>query len=205
MPKPRCSYQLHIQLQDIKPAIWRRIVVADHTNLEQLHRIIQVTMGWENAHLYAFEIAGQRYGMPDPDWPDDRTMDARRYTVGQLLQGQAIAMRYTYDFGDDWQHRIKLEACEPAGAQQLEALPQCLAGRNACPPEDCGGPFGYQDLVCNIDNAKQSKRAAALTWEHADFDAKHFDLATAQSQLQALRPMLQKKAPLPQQEEALAV
>lgn len=203
MPKPRCSYQLHVQLQDIKPAVWRRILVADNTNLEQLHRIIQITMGWENAHLYAFEIAGQRYGMPDPDWPDDRTMDARRYTVGQLLQGQAIAIRYTYDFGDDWQHRIKLEACEPASAQELEALPQCLAGRNACPPEDCGGPFGYQDLVCDIANAKQFPASPILS-HYPDFDPKHFDLDAAQSMVQSLRQQFHKKVQMQVQEEAVA-
>jgi len=178
--KPRCSYQLHIQLCDIKPAIWRRLLVADCISLAHLHRSIQAAMGWSNSHAYAFEIAGQRYGIPDPDWPDDPTMDARRYTLGQLLQGQALPMRYTYDFGDDWLHRIKLEAVAPLAnaelAQALALSPQCLAGRNACPPEDCGGVPGYLDWLENLQ-------------EHAQqpFDPKHFDLSAAQARMAALQ------------------
>lgn len=172
MPNIRCSYQLHIQLCDIKPAIWRRIAVSHTTTLAQLHRIIQAAMGWENRHLYAFEIAGQRYGMPDADWPEDPTMDARRYTLGQLLQGQALPMRYVYDFGDDWLHRIKVEAIIPLhNADSNASLALCLAGRNACPPEDCGGPLGFAHWQAQV----------------AADDAKHFDLAAAQSRVDALQ------------------
>lgn len=150
MRKIRYGYQLHIQLCATKPAVWRRLLVAETTTLAQLHQIIQAAMGWENRHLYMFEIAGQRYGIPDADWPNDPTMDARRYTIGQLLRHQALSIRYLYDFGDEWLHRIKMEACVPLGdsTQAHEhPLPQCLAGRNACPPEDCGGPIGLTELI----------------------------------------------------------
>ncbi|KUF40972.1 hypothetical protein AS359_09075 [Comamonas kerstersii] len=101
MRKIRYGYQLHIQLCATKPAVWRRLLVAETTTLAQLHQIIQAAMGWENRHLYMFEIAGQRYGIPDADWPNDPTMDARRYTIGQLLRHQALSIRYLYDFGDE--------------------------------------------------------------------------------------------------------
>lgn len=183
MRKIRYGYQLHIQLCATKPAVWRRLLVAETTTLAQLHQIIQAAMGWENRHLYMFEIAGQRYGIPDADWPDDPTMDARRYTIGQLLRHQALNIRYLYDFGDEWLHRIKMEACVPLGdsTQAHEhPLPQCLAGRNACPPEDCGGPIGFTELLqAPADDAPP----------HAStFTPRHFDLYAAQQRVKALQP-----------------
>ena len=188
MPKIRSSYQLHIQLCDTKPAVWRRLVVADTTTLAQLHQTIQAAMGWENRHRYAFEIAGQHYGLPNADLPEDPTMDARRYTVGQLLQGAAVAVRYLYDFGDGWLHRIKLEACTPVGSPAaLTSLPMCLGGRHACPPEDCGGPPGFAALLQALQDPLQAEYLAARRQLPTGWDAKHFDLAAAQARIHALQ------------------
>lgn len=187
MTKIRCSYQLHVQLCDTKPAVWRRLVVADSTNLAQLHRTIQAAMGWQERHRYAFEIAGQHYGQPDADWPEDPTMNARRYTLGQLLQGQALTMRYLYDFADGWLHRVKLEAVTPAGSPQaLHSLPLCLSGRNACPPEDCGGTPGFADFVQAIQDKQHPEHKAARRLHAGAFDTKHFDLQAAQARIHAL-------------------
>ena len=185
MPKIRCSYQLHIQLCDAKPAIWRRLVIADSTTLAQLHQAIQAAMGWQNRQRYAFEIAGQHYGLPDADTPDDPTMDARRYTIGQLLQGQALAVRYVHGSGNGWIHRIKLEARTPIGSPEaLSSLPICLGGRNACPPEDCGGSAAFaQHLQALQDpNASQASPLRLEGW-----NAKHFDLTAVQARLHALQ------------------
>ena len=182
MYKTRNSYQLHIQLCDIKPAVWRRLVVADAMTLAELHRAIQAVMGWQNRHLYEFEIAGQRYGQPNADEPEDPTMDARRYTLGQLLQGQALAIRYLYDFGDGWLHRIKLEAVTPADSCQ----PQCLGGSNACPPEDCGGIPGFADFVAAAQDPSHPGHASARRLHAGDFDPRHFDLQRAQARLHSL-------------------
>lgn len=182
MYKTRNSYQLHIQLCDIKPAVWRRLVVADAMTLAELHRAIQAVMGWQNRHLYEFEIAGQRYGQPNADEPEDPTMDARRYTLGQLLQGQALAIRYLYDFGDGWLHRIKLEAVTPADSCQ----PQCLGGSNACPPEDCGGIPGFADFVAAVQDPAHPGHASARRLRAGDFDPRHFDLQRAQARLHSL-------------------
>ena len=133
-PKKRFSYQLHIQLQDFKPAIWRRVLVADTTSLAELHQIIQAAMGGLIGQRFALEIATQRYGNPNPDQPDDPTMDARRYTLHQLLQGQSLPIRYYAGLAGGLQHRIKLEACTPSDAQELRQLPLCLDGRSPCPP-----------------------------------------------------------------------
>lgn len=182
MYKTRNSYQLHIQLCDIKPAVWRRLVVADAMTLAELHRAIQAVMGWQNRHLYEFEIAGQRYGQPNADEPEDPTMDARRYTLGQLLQGQALAIRYLYDFGDGWLHRIKLEAVTPADSCQ----PQCLGGSNACPPEDCGGIPGFADFVAAVQDPAHPGHASVRRLHAGDFDPRHFDLQRAQARLHSL-------------------
>lgn len=135
MPKIRNSYQLHVQLCDIKPMIWRRLIVSDSMSLAQLHQLVQVAMGWPTRTDYLFELAGQRYGQPNPDWPEDPTMDARRYTLGQLFNGTALPLRYTYNLADEWVHRIKLESCVPTGSEQaLQSLPLCTGGRNHCLP-----------------------------------------------------------------------
>ena len=169
MYKTRNSYQLHIQLCDIKPAVWRRLVVADAMTLAELHRAIQAVMGWQNRHLYEFEIAGQRYGQPNADEPEDPTMDARRYTLGQLLQGQALAIRYLYDFGDGWLHRIKLEACTPLPSpESLGNLPLCLDGRNACQPDH--GSDGANALP--FDLASTQARIQALARARTTPDAR---------------------------------
>lgn len=186
MTKSRNSYQLHIQLCDTKPAIWRRLVVAESMTLAQLHRAIQAVMGWQNRHQYEFEIAGQRYGQPDADLPDDPTMDARRYTLGQLLQGQALTVRYLYNFGDGWMHRIKLESVQPiASPAALHSLPMCMGGRNACPPENCGGPQRYADLLSALEDIAHPQQPAARA-QAAGFDAKHFDLQRAQARVHSL-------------------
>lgn len=205
MPKIRCSYQLHIQLNDSKPAIWRRLVVADTTSLAQLHRTIQAAMGWNNLHGYAFEIAGQRYGLPDADLPEDPTMDARRYSLGQLLQGEALAVRYLYDLSAGWQLRIKLEACTPVGSPEaLLSLPICLGGRNACPPENTGGMQAFNDAVLALQDPQHADHPAARRLLPAAFGAKQFDLQAAQDRIHALELAHPSTAAAPKPETAFA-
>ena len=157
LPKNRYSYQLRIQFEGIKPAIWRRIVVADTTTLAQLHRIIQAAMGGVMGQRFAFEVAGQRYGLPNPDMPDDPTMDARRYTLCQLMQGRPLPMRYAAGLAGGLAHRIKLELCTPVTAAQLQQLPQCVAGRSPCLP------YAQQSVEDNwFDLAAAQKRVQAI-------------------------------------------
>ena len=205
MPKIRHSYQLHIQLCETKPAVWRRLVVADSMTLADLHRAIQAVMGWQNRQPYAFEIADQRYGAPNPDWPEDPTMDARRYTLGQLLQGQALVVRYVYDFASNWVHRIKVEAATVIGSPAaLHSLPMCMGGRNACPPEHCGGTAGFAEFVAAIQDATHPGHQAARKLHPADFDAKQFDLQRAQARIHSLALLRTNPATLTKPETLLA-
>lgn len=125
----RCAYQLHVQLQGATPAVWRRLLVADSTSLAQLHRIVQAALGWHQPQPYAFEIAGQRYGQPDPDAPDDPTMNARRYTLGQLQQQTPVPMVHSVGAnGAAALLRIRVEAVAPLAA--WAAVPDCMDGRH---------------------------------------------------------------------------
>ena len=187
MRKTRNSYQLHIQLCDTKPAVWRRLVVVDTMTLADLHRAIQAVMGWQNFHPYTFEIADQHYGIPNPDVPEERTVDARRYTLGQLLQGQGLSVRYVYGAQRGWQHRIKLEEVQPIGSPAaLHSLPMCVGGRNACPPEICTGPSGFAVFMQAMQDPAHARHAEARELHPEDFDPTQFDLQRAQARLHSL-------------------
>ena len=144
-------YQFKITLLDIKPAIWRRIQVPDCT-LVDLHEYIQAAFGWENYHLHQFDIDGVRYGQPAPDG-DDFGMDFEDETdvlLSKLLpkSGRKSPWIYEYDFGDGWRHEVLFEGFPPVDPKAK--YPLCLEGERACPPEDCGGPWGYADYLAAI-------------------------------------------------------
>lgn len=188
MAKPRCSYQLHLQLQDTKPAVWRRVVVADTMTLAQLHRTLQASMGWAPSAQFAFDIAGQRYGLPDPDQPDDPTMDGRRYTLGQLLQGQSLPMRYAHALGSGWVHRLRLEICTPVDETAYPELPVCVDGRGACPPINTGGPAAYADFLAAWSDPLHPQHRAAHVRVGSSWDAKVCNVAAAQARIQSVQP-----------------
>lgn len=141
-------YQLKIELVNSEPLIWRRITVPDDTPFDQLHDIIQITMGWENTHLYEFKVKDITVRDFDADIdtgdnPDDE--DAMDTYLDELLTKEDTQFTYTYDFGDQWEHRITLEEILPPSAAPGE--PQCIGAEGSCPPEDCGGIARYQDIV----------------------------------------------------------
>jgi hypothetical protein len=134
-------YQLKISLRGAKPPIWRRIQVEARTTLADLHPIILVTMGWYGGHLYVFRVGDRLYGYPDPELG---FTDARRLTLaGAVRTGMPLV--HEYDFGDGWEHLITVEKELPA--EKGVTYPRCLTGRRACPPEDCGGIWAYQELL----------------------------------------------------------
>ena len=120
--------QLKIELAGIKPAIWRRVVVPQKITLAKLHQVIQAAMGWTDSHLHEFEIAGCRFGTPDPEFDfGDPVVSEKRATLGAALEGRKT-FRYVYDFGDDWEHKIKVEKVLSADACPV---PLCIGGDNA--------------------------------------------------------------------------
>lgn len=163
---------LHIELKWIKPAIWRRVAVPENITLGKLHVVIQTAMGWEGGHMHEFEIAGENYGIPDPDgWGPPVNPEARK-TLNKALSGKKT-FRYLYDFGDGWDHRIKVEKVLPAVA--CPQVPYCIDGANACPPEDVGGGPGYAEFLEAMADPSHPEHAAMLAWHGSRFDPTVFD------------------------------
>lgn len=183
---PEHVYQLRIELQHIVPAIWRRILVPETLTLVKLDRVIQASMGWTNSHLHDFKIAGSRYGLPDGEWPDDAMLDERRFTIGQVISAGVKRFDYSYDFGDGWDHVIEVESQLPIVANR-NTWPMCIAGENACPPEDVGGPPGYMDFVEAMRNTTHPKHGDMWTWWGGPFDAAGFSLNDANIAIRKLR------------------
>jgi Plasmid pRiA4b ORF-3-like protein len=158
--------QLKITLKGIsKPPVWRRVQVRADTTFAMLHQIIQAAFGWTDTHLHSFEYDGEQIGVPDPEWDND-CADEAETTLDEVLLGPKDRVRYTYDFGDCWEHDIMLEkVMEPDAG---DGRPVLLTGKGAGPPEDCGGPWGYAELK-----------------DAGGFDPASFDLEPAQQRVQA--------------------
>jgi hypothetical protein len=166
-------YQLKVTLKGVRPPIWRRLLVPGNVTLARLHRILQVAMGWEDYHLYRFEVGGASFGEPDPEFDDDMR-SARRVHLKEVAPAAGSRLLYEYDFGDGWEHRIVVEKILPP--QRGVHLPVCLAGKRACPPEDCGGVWGYADLLAALADPAHPEHEAMLRWVGGPFDPEAFDL-----------------------------
>jgi hypothetical protein len=192
MPKrtaaPERIYQIKITLKGSKPPIWRRVEVDDTITLARLHQIVQGAMGWYDSHLHMFTIAGIAYGLPDVyDEPD--VHDERRMRLNQLLSTPKQSLLYEYDFGDGWLHQVLLEKIlEPEAGV---TYPRCIAGRRACPPEDCGGIWGYENLLKAIRDPNHPEHTELLAWVGGTFDSERFTLAAANGRL-LYRPAMRR-------------
>ena len=178
-------YRLHVELLEIHPTIWRRLRVPGWISLAKLHLVLQAAMGWTNSHLHQFEIAGTKYGIPDDEWPELVVVDDRRVTLAGAIGATVTDFRYEYDFGDGWAHAVHVEARESVEDDVQHVL--CLAGANACPPEDVGGPGGYADFLKAIRNPRHPEHADYLRWCGGAFDPAGFDLNSVNSALRRLK------------------
>jgi hypothetical protein len=166
-------YQLKVTINDIKPAIWRRLQVKSDIKLGKLHLVLQNALGWTNSHLHQFEIAGERYGMKDDDDDDDDLLDENRYKLSQVAEEKQRFI-YEYDFGDSWHHTIVVEKVLPVSP--VVRYPICTAGARNCPPEDCGGTWGYEEFLAAIADKKHERHEELLDWIGGPFDPEHFDV-----------------------------
>jgi hypothetical protein len=170
----RPTYQLKVTLKNSEPAIWRRLLIASTENLEDVHIAIQIAMGWTNSHLHEFIKGRDRYGVPDDDFPSDMR-DEADYRLDQILNKEKDKLSYIYDFGDDWAHEVELEKILPF--ESSKALPICLQGACACPPEDVGGIPGYMMFLEAISDPSHPEHEDMVEWIGDDFDPENFDLA----------------------------
>ena len=179
----RVVYQIKVTLKGSKPPIWRRMQVASETTLAQLHHILQGVMGWEGSHLHQFVIGGIPYGEPEMRG-ELEAEDARTVTLDSLVRGEQLTFLYKYDFGDSWEHELRIEKTLPR--EGGKRYPVCLTGKRACPPEDCGGIWGYADFLEAIHDPKHPEHDEMLAWVGGEFDPDAFDLEEVNTQLQSL-------------------
>jgi hypothetical protein len=168
---------LKVTLCDIKPPVWRQILMSGDSNLYDVHMAIQVTMGWMDSHLHAFNIDGKRYS--DPRAMEDYENEDR-LKLTALIKSGITKFRYVYDFGDNWEHDVAIEEAPSANSA---TLPTCVAGARHCPPEDCGGPWGYEELVAVLADPAHPDHGEQKEWIGEDFDPEYFSLSDADAML----------------------
>lgn len=164
---------LKVTLQGLRPPIWRRVLVPASIRLGALSEVIQAAMGWDGGHLHSFTIAGRDYG--ERGVLDD-VADENRATLGGAVKTGVKRFTYTYDFGDSWEHIVAIEKTEPV-SRPGQSYPVCVAGKRNCPPEDCGGIWGYAELLEVLADPTHPERTERLEWiDEDDFDPEAFDI-----------------------------
>jgi hypothetical protein len=175
-------YQLKIALEGIEPPIWRRVLVPADATLAQLHAIIQIVMGWEDEHLHEFIVSRKHYSDPrfrlnDEDLfasEEDKSHSEARARLGDVAPSVRNTFRYQYDFGDSWMHKITVE--KHLAAEPGQTYPLCIEGARACPPEDCGGVWGYEELLDVLADPEHPNYEERLEWVGGRFDPEGFDI-----------------------------
>jgi hypothetical protein len=181
-------YQLRIDLDHIQPPIWRRFLVPASTTLGMMHLIIQTTMGWAGYHLHEFRAGKRVFGLTDPDsdmhvWDAGNLIDEQTVTLAGVLARKGSKLAYLYDFGDGWEHTLKLEAKLPVEPGQ--PYPVCVAGERSAPPEDVGGPWGYIHFLGVMADPNHPEHEERVEWI-GSFDPEAFDIDEVNAQLRAL-------------------
>ena len=172
-------YQFKITLKDIKPLIWRRIQVPKTYTFWDLHIAIQDSMGWFDSHLHEFEITNPLTGLktligiPGEDFVDYKVLPGWKIKIADYFLREKRSANYIYDFGDNWEHEITLEKILPK--ENNVTYPLCVKGERACPPEDCGGSYGYENFLEIIRNPNDEQHEEMLEWIGGEFDSEHFD------------------------------
>jgi hypothetical protein len=159
---------LRIELDDTTPVVWRSVEVPLTMSLSGLHEVIQAAMPFENYHLFEFRIGGRRYALPDPDFPNPEIRNPKVAKLGATLEGDVRQFTYIYDFGDNWQHTITVEALGPA--DPTHDYPRFVDGGRRAPPEDIGGTMGFEEFLNVLSKPRHRERRAMLEWCGGSFD-----------------------------------
>jgi hypothetical protein len=182
----RTVHELEVSLRHVTPRVWRRLRVPSECGLDELHRVLQAVMGWEDAHLHAFEVGEERYGVPDPDWDDADLQDESQVRLGDVAPAVGARLLYGYDFGDGWEHDVVVRAVGPLPAG--ESASRVLDGGGACPPEDVGGPPGYEQFVEAMGDPRHPEHVTYADWAGRTWDPHAVDLDRHDAAVRALSP-----------------
>lgn len=160
--------RLKITLDDVEPTVQRRVEVPLNIRLDRLHLVFQAAIGWTNSHLYEIRAGEAGWGMADPDW-NDGPMDASKSRLIDVLEDIGMkTLKYLYDFGDGWEHTVKIECI--ADALPGFSYPWLIDAKGRCPPEDVGGPPGYDELLNIVASPKHERHTETIQWLGAPFD-----------------------------------
>jgi len=179
-------YQIQIALKDFKPKIWRRVLIPSETLLPDLHKIIQTSMGWTNGHLHQFIINGTYYTEKTLDnylWDELDNVDYKKIKLSDFLNVEKQKIKYEYDFGDGWEHDVILEKILERDPKIK--YPVCIAGKMSCPPEDCGGVWGYADMLEILKNPEHPEYQEFIDWLGDEFNPEEFDKDEVNEMLKA--------------------
>ena len=190
---PPAAAVLRITLKDTKPPIWREVLVASTTSLLTLHLTIQAAMGWWNAHLYEFEVDGERIGEPDPDWDEGAVRPSRGVKLSSLLRRGLRRFTYLYDFGDGWTHTVEVRREMPL--LPGEECPSLLGGLGRCPPEDVGGTGGFEEFLAVMADPGHPEHEETRTWYGGQFDPDDLDLPRITADLAAIARRRARRPP----------
>jgi hypothetical protein len=178
-------FTLKISIKDTRPLVWRRVTLPGSSTLEELHQILQTVFYWYDSHLHEFLIDGRRFGYPE-QWEEDANdiEDESAVTLDGLRLKPGRKFLYTYDFGDDWRHAIVVEKQE--GSPPMPSQPiRCVAGQRRAPREDCGGPWGWADLIKAVHDPAHPEHRDLLEWAGGVIDPDEFDLEEINERLAA--------------------
>jgi hypothetical protein len=181
--------RLKITLDDVKPTVLRRIEVPFDIRLDRLHLTLQAAIGWTNSHLYEIRAGDVGWGMTDPDWGDG-PLDARKARLVDAVE-DTKTLRYLYDFGDGWEHTIKVERLIDAEPNLI--YPRLIEAIGRCPPEDVGGPWGYPEFLDAIHDPKHKRHAEFSEWIGDDFDPNFVDIDGLTNEVTALAKAWSRK------------
>lgn len=187
------NLHLKVSLHGIRPPIWRRLLVPSTCTLAQLHAAIQAAFGWKDCHLHTFTIYGEDYGPRDPEGEVD--VKSERITLAKLGLRLKEKFRYVYDFGDDWVHDITVEKVY-VPATPL-SVPVCLGGKRAGPPEDCGGIWGYENLLGALRDPGHPEHQQMKQWLGGDWFPEVVDLDEVDARLDASFPPARARSTRP--------
>lgn len=166
------GFRIKVVLEGIDPCIWRRFCVPTDISLGELHQLLQIVMGWNNCHLHEFRFQEQRIGPLDFDEVYEELIDEEEVFLENLFTKAGIQLTYVYDMGDDWVHTLTYEGPLQPGDTPLTAL----EGARACPPEDCGGMWGYANLLEVQADPRHPEHQEMLEWLDGPFDPEDFSL-----------------------------
>jgi len=162
-------YVVRVTLLGTRPPVWRRILVPWDITLHNLHRTLQTVMGWTNSHLHQFVLPRQKFS-GSISRVGTKVANEKRTKLGELMWTVGARLLYEYDFGDGWQHELLVEELL-TGEESFQQI--CVAGKRCCPPEDCGGPQGFAELLLALQDPNHPNHEEACEWL-GDFDPESF-------------------------------